>query len=528
VAAIINTVKTIKDDYIHDVTARGAQNVVNISTILTEEIQSIQPQIESLRDQLPLAEQETQVLQQKYKTIRLKPQQATLLFMKTPPQDDDPIIAQFKSVQWQWELNGENINRVDSYPRQTILHNYCQYGINSTPLEIFRYLIETKGCDINRLDKDNNTPVHFALRYFVPKNGSDINIITYLLIQVRIWNTKCDDSLLHSACENINSLPLDIFVYLIETNGCDVNAKDNNKNTAIHIALAKFQPEKGGDVRALLYLFNQNGVDVNIKDQFGRTLLHWACQYINTIPLDTFKRLIEVKGADINVQDNNRNTPLHNAIGKFQPGCDVTILTYLLDQNGVNVNINDAFGRTLLHKACHNISLIPLHIFKYLIQVKHADVNAQDNNHDTPLHDAFRNFKSTSKNSNEGDIIGYLLSQDNVNVNIKGDFGRTLLHLACSNNCLVSFDMFRYIIETKKGQIGSDYYDWTPLHSLMDNFSHKSDLHMSQIAQYLIQHGVELNQSNWDQQTALDMFSPCTLTLNYPLTRHVFTRNGAK
>jgi hypothetical protein len=50
-----------------------------------------------------------------------------------PPQDDDPIITQFKPYYDQWELTDNNINRIGPETGHTILHNYCCY-INTTPL----------------------------------------------------------------------------------------------------------------------------------------------------------------------------------------------------------------------------------------------------------------------------------------------------------------------------------------------------------------------------------------------------------
>ena len=54
-----------------------------------------------------------------------------------PPQDDDPIITQFTTLNSQWELNGDNITRIDPGTDETILHNYCKC-MNTTPLEAYR------------------------------------------------------------------------------------------------------------------------------------------------------------------------------------------------------------------------------------------------------------------------------------------------------------------------------------------------------------------------------------------------------
>jgi hypothetical protein len=72
-----------------------------------------------------------------------------------PPQSDNPIITQFKPRGGQWELNDDNIKRIEPQTGQTILHNYCKY-INTTPIEVYRFLIGTKGCSISIQNNDEN------------------------------------------------------------------------------------------------------------------------------------------------------------------------------------------------------------------------------------------------------------------------------------------------------------------------------------------------------------------------------------
>jgi ankyrin repeat protein len=272
-------------------------------------------------------------------------------------QNDDTTITQFKPVKGQWELNSVNIKRIDHYTRTTILHNYCEH-INDTPIEVFRYLIETHGCDINLRDNYSNTPVHYALSYFDNKrnNGGASAVLTYLLEQNNLNITTKSNygrNLLHDACTNIIGLPLDIFKLLIETKGVDVNAVDDYKHTPIHIILEHFGLS---DYCApvLTYLFCQGGINATIQGQNGITFLHIACMYINKLPLDVFKYLIETMGCDINAQANDKSTPLDLALQEFNLdyGGESAVLIYLLSQDNVNVCIQDPNGDTLLHRAC--------------------------------------------------------------------------------------------------------------------------------------------------------------------------------
>jgi cytohesin len=219
---------------------------------------------------------------------------------------------------------------------------------------VYQYLIETKGCDINVQDNYNNIPLILALLYF---KGGNITVLMYLLSQGNInANIKgqCGHTILHYACEKINKLPLEIFKLLIETHGADVNAQNDNKDTPLHRAVRRFNPDVGGNITTLTYLLSQKDVNCNIKGSFGCTLLHTACEQINTLPLDVFKLLIEILGCDVNVHNNHKNTPLHLAFHAFDPhyGDDITIFAYLINENNANVNIKDQKGFNSLHLAC--------------------------------------------------------------------------------------------------------------------------------------------------------------------------------
>jgi ankyrin repeat protein len=267
-----------------------------------------------------------------------------------------------------------------------------------------------------------------VLIYLLSQKGINVNIVGEYGRTIFDW-----------ACTYINKLPIEIFKLLIETKGCDVNVRDKYNNTPLYDALRYFNPSQGGDIKTLTYLLNQKGVNGNIVGEYGCTLLHYACKRINELPIEIFKLLIETMGCDVNAENKNKDTPLHNALLCFDPshGGNITVLTYLLNQNYVNLNIKNERGCTLLHVACNNIRDLSFDIFKVLIETMGCDVNAQDNDKDTPLHYALRYF-----NPNHDDhlvpVLQYLFSQKNADVNIKGKNGHTILHLA--SICEIGYD----------------------------------------------------------------------------------------
>jgi len=353
-----------------------------------------------------------------------------------PLQDDNPIITQFKPRGGQWGLNDDNIKRIDSKTRETILHNYCKY-INTTPLEVYRFLIETMSCDVNAQDNFDETPIYHALCFWDPNYRGDIAVLQYLLTQMNInvnTNNNHGNTLLHRACDNINNLPIEVFKYLIETMGGDVNAQDKYNETPIHVALLCFNSNTGADITVLTYLLTQKGLNANMKDPEGNALLYIACEKINRLPLDVFKFLIETMGLDLNARSGRPTTPLHYVLAFFNPnkGGDIDVLTYLLNQKNIDANIKNQYGSTLLHHACNNINKLPLDVFKVLIETHGGDVNTLNNPNDTPLHLAIRHFDPDY--GGDINVLTYVINQNNVNVNIKNRNGFNLLHLTCTNN----------------------------------------------------------------------------------------------
>jgi ankyrin repeat protein len=251
-----------------------------------------------------------------------------------------------------------------------------------------------------------------------------------------------------------------------------------------------FDPRNGGNISVLQYLLSQKGINGNIKGQFGSTLLHYACGNINKLPLEIFKVLIERIGCDVNAQNNFKINSLHYSINSFNPdiGGDIEVLTYLLTQKNVIVNIKCNSGSTLLHYACEKVNKLPIDIFKLLIETHGGDVNAQDNNKDTPIHCALCTFNPRY----DGDIttLTYLITQKGVNV--KGQYGNTILHYACGNINSLPLDVFKTLIETQGCDVNvQNDSNNTPLHLAFRYFDPNNDSNITVFA-YLI------NQNNFN------------------------------
>ncbi|AVP87409.1 hypothetical protein phytr_4590 [Candidatus Phycorickettsia trachydisci] len=94
---------------------------------------------------------------------------------------------------------------------------------------------------------------------------------------------------------------VDIMEELLNANA-DVNALDQDRNTALHIAA------HAGETDAVQLLLDA-GADANITSEFGYTPLYRAVQVEN---IDTIHKLLK-KGANVDAKTHKGKTPLHEA-----------------------------------------------------------------------------------------------------------------------------------------------------------------------------------------------------------------------
>ena len=147
---------------------------------------------------------------------------------------------------------------------------------------------------------------------------------------------------------------------LILEKTADINAKDYNGDTALHIAIDN---ESKHVVEELL---NHKGLDVNVKNNDNLTALHLASCWPN-FPIHLFKIILQ-KSTDINAKDNDGDTALHIAIYNESK----TTAKKLLKHKDMDVNVKNNDSLTAFHLTCQWKS-IPDKLFK-IVKEKSRDV----------------------------------------------------------------------------------------------------------------------------------------------------------
>ncbi|KAK4880295.1 hypothetical protein RN001_008441 [Aquatica leii] len=287
-----------------------------------------------------------------------------------------------------------------------------------------------KNVDINIQNSEGNTPLLVAL-----DNQSKF-VAQLLLNKGADVNVKNING--YSAMHYASKYGLEEFLSQLIKRGMDVNEKTRTGETALILHVAN------NSRRDTVKLLIDNGADLSVVDSAtGNSCLHYLVKEIE----DEIISDVVAKGANINVQNNNGDTPLHFAI-KYGYPCTLQLLLAL----GADANIGDyANGSTPLHWA---VAMRKTNSVQLLLE-NGADANKENNEGETPIararrlgfnnivqtmtvqDDNYQKYKMLWNAVKKGEIftVTKLLTED-VEIDKKNDEGQTLLMLALDNGHL--------------------------------------------------------------------------------------------
>ncbi|KAJ5067021.1 ankyrin repeat ph and sec7 domain containing protein secg-related [Anaeramoeba ignava] len=241
----------------------------------------------------------------------------------------------------------------------------------------------------------------------------------------------------------------------------------------------------------------ENGIDVNLKDENEETPLHFACKNTNKNSLQIIKLLIE-KGADINAKTQTyKQTPLHLICQN--KNVNIFEIVKFLIEKGADINAKNFFEETPLHLICQNKNANVFEIAKFLIE-KGADINARNKNEDTYLHIACQ-----FQNENLFEIIKFFVEKG-VDVNAKNHNKATPLFYVCQFLNEKTFEIIKYLISKGADINAKNSYQETLLHEICktEQQNGKEEIKiLIEIINFFLESGISINYPNNENETSL-------------------------
>jgi len=237
------------------------------------------------------------------------------------------------------------------------------------------------GADINSPGWSNKTPLEQAL------DKNHCNICWYLLDQIdfRDISAATKARLLNRAIE---ARKIDTAIMLIQ-NGADINENFEDSRDLFPLLAAVVL----GDLNLVKALTARPDLEINKRNSLGEAALFHASSNGLASIVDELLH----SGADVNIQDNNRNSPLMTAAGNGH--CDV--VESLLAHPDINVDLETRQHDKAIHWVAWAGHLDVLKMFvKYGV-----DFNAPGWKGRTPIEQALHN--------NSLEVVWYLLNLNN-------------------------------------------------------------------------------------------------------------------
>ncbi|XP_067658953.1 E3 ubiquitin-protein ligase MIB2-like isoform X2 [Haliotis asinina] len=268
--------------------------------------------------------------------------------------------------------------------------------------------------------------------------------------------------------------------------GSDKNRVSKDGSTPLHYAVSRDHTDV---VEALV----KAKADLDIKNSKAMTPLHLAV--FKEVPSPSCATILIKHGSDPNTQDEEGDTPLHDAITSQ----DKDLVKVLLQSRNINLQLWNTQGLNPFHQACLSLSG-DIEVPRQMIQRDAAVVNSTIRRGQlSPLHIAVLN-----------EFVGLagLLISANAKVNARDENGKAPLHLAVHRG---NMELVELLIESNADINIRDNDGNTPLHAAhMDDQiaglsgSRDEDAAVA-IRCHLAENGGIVNLKNNDGKTPLDL-----------------------
>ena len=259
-------------------------------------------------------------------------------------------------------------------------------------------------------------------------NG-DVNLMEIILNTSYDFNDRREGCTpLEWACQSGRTEIVQLLINSSKDSGIDLNAKDNDGRTALHLPcfavlsddsiakrteivqlLIKSSKDFGIDlnardvtgctafliacrcgnteiVQSFVTSSKEFNIDLNTRDDKGRTAFQIACIYGNTEIVQSFVTSSKEFNIDLNTRDDKGCTAFHRACCGGRKAAE-TVQFFITSSKNFNIDLNarDDKGWTALHWACKFAQTELVELLVKNLKEFGLDINAQDNQGKAPL-----------------------------------------------------------------------------------------------------------------------------------------------
>ncbi len=231
-------------------------------------------------------------------------------------------------------LHGAIVNADKEMVRYLLKKKADPYLQIDSSKPIFTALIKNNGTFEIMLEENVDVNDSELVNWMI-KNGHSIEKILPL-INVNMASETGETLIVKAILQNNSK----VFSLLLDNPKVNLKVKTKLQFTLLHTAAIAYLGNK-----FILPLLNK-GLDANARDYTDSTPLHYLATDLSITTVDAVKLLVD-RGAKIDAQDNQNQTPLLKSIHYQNYAVAVQLLSYGPEKAGIN--IQDNHGRTPLH-----------------------------------------------------------------------------------------------------------------------------------------------------------------------------------
>lgn len=302
----------------------------------------------------------------------------------------------------------------------------AQHAVKTNNVALLKYLQE-KGVSLDESDSSGMTPLMAAVKKEAVEAIKQLTSTPNLCsLNHRDLNGK---TAMHFA---VSSDKMET-VRILKDKGADLGVTDHEGNTPL---LESFKHKKAYEM--VRYLI-QNGCDIQATNNKQRSAVHYACKQKKN---DALLLLLDA-GSPFDAPDLHGMTPFTTSAKENSES-----LTIVLKAMGADVNNRNEKGENAVHLVAKNGSLK----LTLCLSLFGCTLDQEDNNGVTPLMIACE--------QKQADIVAFLLSKPDVNVNSISHSGETPTHFTCRSG---SLEVLKLLVEKNAELDKPDLKGITPI-----------------------------------------------------------------